>query len=99
VLDTVARADDGFWQNRQIKSCCSVADAVYADEWTVRNSKLYATVTGGGPRNHPWAPLGRTYEIPADKHVDIGGNPTGHGILFLRQSDLAALCFIPGAGI
>jgi hypothetical protein len=94
-----ARADASFWNDRRIVSCCSEADAVYADEWSVRDGKLYATVTGGGPRSHPWAPIGRTYEIAPERHVDIGGNPTGHGLLFLRQHDLSALCFIPGAGI
>lgn len=98
-----ARAETGsgsFWQRPAVQACCSEADAVYADEWTVRpDGSVLATVTGGGPRNHDWAPIGREYVVPADRILREPGNPTGRPLLFLRRGDLHLYCFAMGAGI
>lgn len=93
-----ARAESDWWNEPEIAACCSGADAVYADEWTInRDGSARATVTGGGPRNHAWAPIGRVYEIPADKVVKKEGNPTGRPILFLNRHDLnIPYCFAKG---
>ena len=89
----------GFWQNERIRSCCSEADAVYADDWGYRDGKLFATVTGGGPRNHAWAPIGREYEIPESKLLREPHDPKGHAILFLvpptpQSPNLDLRCFV-----
>jgi hypothetical protein len=77
--------------------CCSEADAVFADRWQANpDGSITATVTGGGPRDHAWAPIGREYTIPADKVIAVPGNPTGRAILFVRPWSLEPLCFAYG---
>ena len=104
LLPFAARSEElpgDWWSRPGVRSCCSLADAVYADEWKIdkETGNLLAMVTGGGPRNHLWAPIGRVYVIPADKLKNEPGNPTGHGVLFLVPSTLEVICFLPGAGI
>lgn len=95
-----ARAESDFWNIPAVRACCSEADAVYADEWTIRpDGSILAKVTGGGPRNHAWAPLGRIYEVPADRILKEPGNPTGRPLLFLNAASLTLYCFAMGAGI
>lgn len=94
-----ARAQASWWSTPAVRACCSDADAVYADEWRIEGDKIFATVTGGGPRGHAWAPIGRVYEIPADKVLREPGNPTGRPLLFLNASSLNLYCFAMGAGI
>jgi hypothetical protein len=92
-----AKADASFWNTPAVRACCSEADAVYADEWTIRpDGSILATVTGGGPRGHKWAPLGRIYEVPADKILREPGNPTGRPLLFLNAGSLTLYCFALG---
>lgn len=100
ALVSIARAQTSWWQTDAVRACCSEADAVYADDWTILpDGSVRATVTGGGPRNHAWAPVGRAYEVPADKILREPGNPTGRPLLFLRRYDLGLYCFAMGAGI
>ena len=95
-----AESGSGWWQTDAVRRCCSEADAVYADTWEILpDGNVRATVTGGGPRNHAWAPLGRVYEVPADKIIREPGNPTGRPMLFLSPSSLNLWCFAMGAGI
>lgn len=90
---------NGWWDVPEVRACCSGADAVYADDWHTQGDHVIVTVTGEGPSRHPWAPIGRSYDITPDKIGKIGGNPTGHGILFLNPVTLNSLCFFPGPGI
>ena len=92
-----ARAQS-FWDRPAIRACCSEADAVYADEWTIHpDGSVSAVVTGGGPRGHAWAPIGRRYEVPRDKIRDREGNPTGRPLLFINPNNLPHVyCFVPG---
>lgn len=95
-----AESGAGWWQTDAVRRCCSEADAVYADQWEIlTDGNVRATVTGGGPRNHAWAPLGRVYEVPADRIIREPGNPTGRPLLFLSPSSLNLWCFAMGAGI
>lgn len=95
-----ARAEDNpgaWWQTPAVRACCSESDAVYADVWQIMpDGSIRATVTGGGPRSHAWAPVGKVYEIPADKILREPGNPTGRALLFIRQGDLHLYCFAMG---
>ncbi len=96
------RAESDFWGNDVVRVCCDEADAVYADKWAFRDGSIYATVTGGGPRNHSWAPVGATFRLEPAQVKTIKGNPTGHAILFLAGSasrNFKARCFIMGPGI
>ena len=94
-----AKAESDFWNNPEVRKCCSEADAVYADEWHMEGDKVFAKVTGGGPRGHKWAPIGRIYEVPADRILREPGNPTGRPLLFLNAASLHLYCFAMGAGI
>jgi hypothetical protein len=81
-------------------SCCAEYDAVYADVWHLTaNNMIEVTVTGRGPRNHAWAPIGKKYLVPSYFLVDGNGNKTGHALLFLNPNSLEPICFIPGVGI
>lgn len=91
---------DDWWSRPGVRACCSLADAVYADWWKLIDGQLRVRVTGGGPRDHAWAPIGRVYVISSDQLKNEPGNPTGHGLLFLNRNNLdTAYCFLPGAGI
>lgn len=93
-------ATGSWWQAPAVRACCSDADAVFADDWRILpDGSIRATVTGGGPRNHDWAPIGREYVVPADRILREPGNPTGRPLLFLRRGDLHLYCFAMGAGI
>jgi hypothetical protein len=86
-----------YWNDPRIQQCCSEADAVYADDWRVLpDGSVIAVVTGGGPRNHAWAPIGKEYHVPAGQVVDVPGNPTGRPLLFLAPHSLSLYCFALG---
>lgn len=87
-----------FWGDPAVRACCSEADALYSEVWVVNSDgSITATVTGGGPRDHAWAPIGREYTIPPDRVISVPGNPTGRAILFVRPSSLEGLCFAMGS--
>ena len=97
ALIVAARADQSWWQRDAVRACCGLADAVWADVWQFHaDGSVVATVTGGGPHNHQWAPIGRQYHVPADKVLREPGNPTGRPMLFLRESELNLYCFAAG---
>lgn len=86
-----------WWNTPEVRACCSQADAVWADRWTIEGDTIRATVTGGGPREHAWAPVGREYVIPKAKWLDKPGNPTGRAMLFLNPRNLDhVFCFALG---
>ncbi|MBX9757359.1 MAG: hypothetical protein K2Y29_01185 [Beijerinckiaceae bacterium] len=91
------RPDTSWWDTPEVRRCCSLADAVYADNWRANpDGSITAIVTGGGPRDHAWAPTGREYHVTADRIITIPGNPTGRALLFLQPSTLSLFCFAPG---
>lgn len=93
-----ARSQESWWDNNKVRACCSQADAVYADDWIIKpDGSALATVTGRGPRNHLWAPIGRTYAIPVERILREPGNPTGRPLLFLNAASLNLFCFAMGA--
>jgi hypothetical protein len=90
----------GFWQNNRIRQCCSEADALYADKSRVDFAgRYFATVTGGGPRGHDWAPVGREYEVPPSAVVQYPPAPEGRALIFLNKHDLSLRCYVQGTGI
>src|SRR5438477_219572 len=77
-------------------SCCSYADAYYADEVHVRDGKVYATITDDrddGPLGRPHVPNGTEFEIPPNKLKFDAGNPTGHNVLFISTAGYT-WCFV-----
>jgi hypothetical protein len=81
-------------------SCCSYADAYYADEIHVRDGQTYATITDDRPDEplgRPHVENGSEYLIPPNKLKWDKGNPTGHNVLFISRAGYT-WCFVMGAG-
>jgi len=97
-------------------SCCGPSDSYWTDEsyYDNKTKKFYAIITDDRDdklleRKH--IPNGSRIYIPDKKIIDStkqGGNPTGHGIVFLAKSadysleqgeDPLVYCYIPGFGI
>jgi hypothetical protein len=88
-----------WWDHPRVRACCSVADAVYADRWEVQpDGSVLATVTDGTQQTSHWADqvIGKTYHVPADKVLDIPGNPTGRALLFVHPTTHSLYCFAYG---
>lgn len=82
-------------------SCCTEADAYWADEVHVRDGKTYAVVTDDrddGPLGRPHVANGTEFEVPPEKLKWDRSNPTGHNILFVSASGYT-WCFVQGSGI
>lgn len=92
-------------------SCCGLGDAYEADIFdTATDGFLYATITdgrefcfkkGGLDNVHCRKEIkeGTRVYIPNSAVVSHQGNPTGHGVVFISQSDLKSVyCFVIGAG-
>ena len=77
-----------WWDRDKVRACCSQSDAVWADTWSIDGDTIRATVTGGGPREHSWAPVVREYIVPKAQWLDEPGNPTGRAMLFLNPHNL-----------
>lgn len=81
-------------------SCCSFADAYYADEIRVRDGKVFAVVTDDRPDDplgRPHIPVGTEFEVPAHKLKWDKSNPTGHNVLFVSSTG-HTYCFVQGTG-
>lgn len=77
-------------------SCCADADAYMADNFKVlKDGTLIAIITADYP-DDPNITRGQEIVIPQEKviHVpeQVGGNTSGHGVLFFHGS-LGVLCF------
>jgi hypothetical protein len=82
-------------------SCCTEADAYWADEVHIRNGKTYATITDDrddAPLRRPHIASGTEFEVPPEKLKWDRSNPTGHNILFVSVSGFT-WCFVQGTGI
>ncbi len=90
-------------------SCCGEADAYWADSWELggTNKDQYVAIITDTrddvqfSRRHV-AP-GTKILVPNHKIATTQGNPTGHGIIFIRwddeSNDYGVLCyFAPGGG-
>ena len=103
TLPVPALADNGEWfrslHRQDGRNCCAEYDAVWA-EWVGTENGMYVVeITGGGPRDHEWAPIGRRYLVGQEFIVWNRGNPLGRPIMFLSPSTLEPLCFVPaGSG-
>lgn len=103
LLTTIAagqeKPEGTWWSHPRVQACCSVADAVFADQWHVLpDGSVLATVTDGTTQTAHWADsvIGRTYHIPADKVLDVPGNPTGRALLFVSPTTHNLYCFAFG---
>lgn len=85
-------------------SCCGEADAYEADDYSVDGDTVVAVITdergdtfpNGVTRNH--IEPGTKIRVPPGKVKWDGGNPTGHGIIFLSGAG-AVYCYVAPGGV
>jgi hypothetical protein len=83
-------------------SCCGEADAYQADSFEVEGDHYIAIITNGdGDTIHgkPAIPNGTRIAVPNYKLKYDEGNPTGHGIVFLRVDTREVYCYIAPGGV
>lgn len=86
-------------------SCCGTADAYWCDDYYARGDKAYCKITDTQDdallNNREHVPVGTEIEIPENKLMEgkkIGGNPTGHAIVFLSRNRYV-FCFVQTSAI
>lgn len=90
------------------RTCCGESDAYIADAFVLEGDKFYAIITrnyeavedyeGGGSRGYN---KGDRVLIPPEKvnrAFENGGNPSGHGIVFINSSGEVLCYFAPTLG-
>lgn len=86
-------------------SCCGESDAYEADSFEIEGDHYVAIITNGaGDEKHgrPPIPNGTRIAVPNTKMKWDEGNPTGHGVIFLRKyvgSPVAVFCYVTPGGI
>jgi hypothetical protein len=81
-------------------SCCGEADAYWADDFAVEGNHYVAIITDDrddAPLGRPHLDPGKRFAVPNTKLKYDAGNPTGHGVIFIRI-DGVVLCFIVPPG-
>jgi hypothetical protein len=81
-------------------SCCTEADAYWADVVHVKDGKTYAVITDDrldGPLGRPHIANGTEFEVPPEKLKYDRGNPTGHAILFVSTAGYT-WCYVQSSG-
>jgi len=82
-------------------SCCSFADAYYADKTYInKNGDNIAVITDDrddGPLGRPHIPIGTEFAIPDHKMSRKDDNPTGHNVIFIGGGG-QVLCFVMPGG-
>jgi len=79
-------------------SCCGDGDAYIADQFETKDGKFYAIITADYPANPNAGETikkGTKILIPANKlnrAAEDGGNPSGHGVVFLSANG-EVLCY------
>lgn len=88
--------------------CCGEADAYWADSFDASGDHYVVIVTDerdDGPLMRPHIAPGTRVEVPNSKIKWDRGNPTGHGVLFVRKDwgdqnqPGPVYCFVPGGGV
>ena len=77
-------------------SCCTEADAYYADIIHVRDGRVFAVITDDredAPLGRPHLKVGTEFEVPPEKLKWDSSNPTGHNVLFVSVSGYT-WCFV-----
>jgi hypothetical protein len=82
------------------RSCCGLADAYWADSYEVNGNQYIAIITDerdDEPLSRPHIENGKRFVVPNSKIKWDGGNPTGHGIIFLGIGG-DVFCYLPPGG-
>lgn len=81
-------------------SCCGEADAYWADQFESSDGQYVAIITDDrpdGPLGRPHRNVGERIVVPNNKIKSDGGNPTGHGIIFIGAGNMV-YCYVTPAG-
>ena len=76
-------------------SCCGEADAFEADTFEIEGDHYVAIITDG----KGVIPPGTRIPVPNAKMKWDKGNPTGHGIIFLRTGTAEVYCYVAPGGV
>ena len=76
-------------------SCCGEADAYEADTFETDGDHYIAVITDG----KGVIPPGTRTPVPNQKMKWDRGNPTGHGIIFLRTGTTEVYCYVAPGGV
>jgi hypothetical protein len=82
-------------------SCCGLADAYWADKIIVRGTKTFVVIEDDrddAMLGRPHIPNGTEVYVPNHKLKWDAGNPTGHGVIFMRGAD-TVFCYVQASGI
>lgn len=80
-------------------SCCGEADAYYADDFAIEGERYVAIITDlrdDGPLMRPHREPGARFVVPNTKLKWDAGNPTGHGVIFIRVDGVVLCYVVPG---
>jgi len=87
------------------QSCCGEADAYWADSFEVTKDGLYIAIVTD-PRDiqgRPTVTMGTKVVVPNHKLKYDDGNPTGHGVIFMRydpeNDSYYVLCYVVPGGV
>lgn len=90
------------------ESCCGEADAYWADSFEVKDGKTIAIITDTRDDidlNRPHITPGTRIEVPNVKMKYDKGNPTGHGVIFVKwdtddgeEGSWNVLCYVTPGG-
>lgn len=85
-------------------SCCGESDGYYADSFEVKGDQYIAIITD--TRDVPGRPTlapGTRIIVPNHKLKYDAGNPTGHGVIFVRydpgEETFAVYCYVVPGGV
>lgn len=83
--------------------CCGEADAYWADSFEVEGDHYVAIITDDrddAPLGRPHIEPGTRIVVPNEKMKWDQGNPTGHGVIFMRPYGGAMVyCFVAPGGV
>lgn len=85
-------------------SCCGESDAYHADSFEIDGDKYVAIITDTRdvPGRPPIKP-GTKIVVPNQKLKYDAGNPTGHGVIFVRydsdEETFSVLCYVVPGGV
>lgn len=87
-------------------SCCGEADAYWSDSYKTKGDQYIAIITDTRddvPLGRPHVAPGTEILVPNNKLKFDAGNPTGHGVIFIKWNDetdsYSVLCYVtPGGG-
>ena len=84
------------------QSCCGESDAYWADSFAAQGDQYVAIITDEREiLGRPPIPVGTRVLVPNEKIKWDRGNPTGHGVIFVRgflSIVLEVYCYVPPGG-